>query len=104
MGTIIEVEDEKCEENQQDETSESILSNQENNSVMETSEDSICIPDKGGIPFFKHKTNTNKKIFQRSVKTPKIYTPDETISKKIKRVPTDQIINQPLTPSKRHNN
>jgi len=102
--TIIEVEDEKCEENQQDETSESILSNQENNSVMETSEDSICIPDKGGIPFFKHKTSTNKKIFQRSVKTPKIYTPDETISKKIKRVPTDQIISQPLTPSKRHNN
>jgi len=102
--TIIEVEDENCEENQQDKTTESISSNQENNLVMETSEESICIPDKGGIPFFKQKTNTYKKVFQRSVKTPKFCTPDETSNKKLKRVPTDQITSQPLTPSKRHNN
>merc|ERR1719320_1071130 len=104
--TIIELEDENCEENQQDETTESISSNQENNSVMETSEESICIPDKGGIPFFKQlqKTNTNKKVIQRFVKTPKLCTPDETSNKKLKRVPTDQITSQPLTPSKRYNN
>lgn len=102
--TIMEVEEETCEENQQDETTESISSNQENNSVMETSEESICIPDKGGIPFFKQKTNTNKKVFQRSVKTPKFCTPDETSSKKLRRVPTDQITSQPLTPSNRYNN